>query len=73
MAAILSLLAALLPLVSNLVSFFLSPEQITKREAEHADSQLQDYKKALANNDAAYIDGACADQHDRVRRALRGG
>lgn len=71
--AILSLLATLLPLLSRGLDWFFSREQITAREAQKADATLQDFDKALGNNDAHYVTGAALDLHDRVRSALRRG
>lgn len=69
---ILSLLAALLPLLNKWLDWFFSSEQINQREADRADSKLQDFDKALKDNDAVYITGAALDLHDRVSAALRG-
>ena len=70
--SLLSLLGTLLPLLAKALDWFFSSEQVTAREAQKADATLQDFDKALANNNAADITGAALDLHDRVRTALRG-
>ena len=68
----LTLLGALLPLLFKGLDWFFSSEQTTAREAQKADATLQNFDKALANNDAAFVTGAALDLHNRVRSALRG-
>lgn len=42
------------------------------KEAAH-ETKRQEMREALAKNDSAAVHGVLADQHDRVREALRGG
>lgn len=69
--AIMNLLSTLLPLLSKGVDWFFSPERITARDARRADNALQDFDKALKDNDSAYVAAAAGDLHNRVRNALR--
>ena len=67
---LLQALPLLLRALNTWLDWFFSSEQTTAREVKEADRVVQDFRKALKENDAAYVTGAAADLHDRVRQAL---
>lgn len=47
-------------------------QQKKDREANNADTNVQDIREALSKNDTAGVSARLADQHDRVSAALCG-
>jgi len=66
-AAILSLVAYLLPLIVQGLQAW-----STQRKGGNNEANVQTYRKALVKNDTAALGVQHADQHDRVLAALRG-
>lgn len=64
---------ALLQIVAALLPFLLDWWERRERPEAKADERIEGAREALAKNDGGGFDAAAADQHDRVRRALRGG
>lgn len=61
-------------IIVGLAALFLNAFIKGKKEEEAShETKRQEMREALAKNDTDAVHGVLADQHDRVREALRGG
>ncbi|BCS54544.1 hypothetical protein GSbR_37440 [Geobacter sp. SVR] len=67
MEALLQIVAYLLPIIVEGIRSWNE-----KNKGENHDANIQQFRTALAKNDAAAVSQHLADQHDRVQYALRG-